>query len=166
VNRADLAPDAGARGRSASPEATERLAERLAASLRIGDVVVLRGPLGAGKTRFAAGIARGLGAAGRVKSPTFTLVHEHPGPVPLFHADLYRLEPRDADGLGPEEMAERGVLVVEWGERLPTMLRAGAIEVAIAIESESTRTFEASAASGRGGALVEAFRAAAAGGAR
>jgi len=161
VNRADLAPDAGARGRTASPDETERLAERLAASLRAGDVVVLRGPLGAGKTRFAAGIARGLGAAGRVKSPTFTLVHEHPGPVPLFHADLYRLEPADAERLGLEEMAERGVLVVEWGERLPPALRAEAIEVAIAIDSETARTLEASAAPGRGRALVEAFRAAA-----
>lgn len=155
------APEAEVRLRTHGPEETERIGERLAPALRPGDVIVLRGPLGAGKTRFAAGIARGLGVAGRVKSPTFTLVHEHDGPVPLFHADCYRLEPSETRDLGLEELAERGVIVAEWGDRLPDALREAALEIAIGVEGERERTLEARAAGGRGVALLDALRRAA-----
>ena len=92
----------------------------------------LIGPLGAGKTAFVKGLAAGLGMPSRqAVSPTFTLIHEHAGPVPLFHADLYRLSgPVEAAELGLEDYAERGgILAVEWAERAAGMLPADAVTV-------------------------------------
>jgi tRNA threonylcarbamoyladenosine biosynthesis protein TsaE len=82
-------------------------------------VVALRGGLGAGKTAFVGGLARGLGVEDRVTSPTFALVHEHAGRLPLFHFDLYRLGgPDDLDALGWDDYLDRGgVCAVEWSER-------------------------------------------------
>lgn len=80
-----------------------------------GAVVALTGPLGSGKTCFVQGLARGLGAGGYVRSPTFMLVHEYPGPLPLHHVDLYRIGPAEVDALGLEEILEGdGVTAVEW----------------------------------------------------
>jgi tRNA threonylcarbamoyladenosine biosynthesis protein TsaE len=105
--------------------ATRALGEALGRTLEAGDVVLLEGELGAGKTVFAQGLARGLGLRGAVKSPTFTLVHEHhaqawPGArTDLAHLDLYRL-PEGAAllDLGLDEFLEHGVVVAEWGTRL------------------------------------------------
>jgi tRNA threonylcarbamoyladenosine biosynthesis protein TsaE len=111
--------------RSSSPEQTAAIARRLVRTLPRGTVLALIGPLGAGKTAFVKGLASGLGLPPReAVSPTFTLVHEHPGPVPLFHADLYRLSgPEEAAELGLEDYAERGgVLAVEWAERAAGLL--------------------------------------------
>ena len=152
-------PDA--RWRSLSPAATEALAAALAPHLEAGDVLALSGPLGAGKTRFAAGLARALGAAARVRSPSFTLVNEYRARVPLFHADLYRLEGADAGGLGLDELAERGVLAVEWGERLPASLLEHALAIELTLVSESEREIVARAAGGRATALLAAWRRAA-----
>lgn len=104
---------------TASPEETEAAAERLARHLRRGDLLLLEGPLGAGKTTFVRGLARGLGSTADVMSPTFQLVRVYAGPLPLAHADLYRLE-RAAElaELGLDELLDEGVLVVEWGDRL------------------------------------------------
>lgn len=105
---------------TASATETEAAAERLAGRLAPGDVLLLEGPLGAGKTTFVRGLARGLGVAGHVASPTFQLLRVYDGAVPLAHADLYRLEdpvPALAD-LGLEELLDRGVAVIEWGDRL------------------------------------------------
>lgn len=123
------APEAKGRGTELrTPEDTEALGERLAADLRAGDLVVLSGPLGAGKTVLVRGLARGLGVAGAVTSPTFVIAREHrplPGGagVPLVHVDAYRL------GLGPDadialELDDldldtdltAAVVAVEWGE--------------------------------------------------
>ena len=93
----------------------------VAARLRVGDVVVLSGPLGAGKTVVARGLAAGLGVhPEEVRSPTFTLVNPYQGRVPVYHLDLYRIEkPAELDELGLEEiLGGDGVAVVEWGERL------------------------------------------------
>ena len=102
-----------------SPAATEAAAARLARHLRAGDLLLLEGPLGAGKTTFVRGLARGLGSTADVMSPTFQLVRVYAGPLQLAHADLYRLEAAAELGqLGFDELLDEGVLVVEWGDRL------------------------------------------------
>lgn len=148
--------------RTASVEATERLGTAFAPALRAGDVIALRGDLGAGKTRFVAGLARGLDPRARVRSPSFTLVNEYlgvPGGLSLFHLDLYRLGTGEVDGLGLEEYAERGALAVEWGERLPSGWLTEALMLAFTAGEGDTRTIAASAWGGRGKALLEAWRA-------
>lgn len=97
-----------------------RVGARLAALLRAGDAVLLSGDLGAGKTTLARAILEGLGHAGEVPSPTFTLAEPYPGlRPPVLHADLYRLEPgAPLDDLGLEDWLETGVILVEWPERL------------------------------------------------
>lgn len=106
---------------TASTAETEDVAERLAAGFRGGEVVLLSGELGAGKTAFVRGLARGLGAdPEEVASPTFVLLTSYPGRLALHHADLYRLLGNGDDAeLGLEELpGPRGVLAVEWAERL------------------------------------------------
>ena len=141
-----------------SPEATEALGEALAPALREGDVIALEGPLGAGKTRFVAGLARGLACRARVRSPSFAIVNEYHGRLLLLHLDLYRLEGRDLDGLGLEEYAERGTLAVEWGEKLPAGWLGQALAIAIAPAGADERRLAASARAGRGLELLEAWR--------
>lgn len=97
---------------------TTALARDFASRLRPGDVVLLEGPLGAGKTAFARGLAEGLGCdPDAVSSPTFTLIQEYRGPVAMQHADLYRLTPGEVDDLGLEDVMEDAVLAVEWPDR-------------------------------------------------
>ena len=100
---------------------TEALAAGLAGTLDRGDAVLLFGDLGAGKTAFVRGLARGIGAdPDEVSSPTFTLVQEYRGRLLLRHLDLYRLERREeVIDLGIDEMRDGAVLAVEWAERLP-----------------------------------------------
>ena len=102
--------------------ATLRLGGRLAASLRVGDVVALSGPLGSGKTTLARGCIRALGHAGEVASPTFTIVQSYGGGetrLPLLHVDLYRLDrPQEAEELGLDDSRAEHALLVEWTERL------------------------------------------------
>lgn len=102
-----------------SARETEALGRRLGALLRSGDVIALSGDLGAGKTALAHGIAGGVGASGYVASPTFTLVREYSGPVPIYHVDLYRLDtPQQIEDIGLDEMLERpGIVVIEWAEK-------------------------------------------------
>lgn len=100
---------------------THAVGRALAAELEAGDVVLLQGDLGMGKTVFARGLCAGLGVDPRdVRSPTFTLVNPYRGRLPVYHVDLYRIEsPRDLDELGLEEILEGdGVAIVEWAERL------------------------------------------------
>jgi len=107
---------------SQSEDDTAALGRELAPTLSAGDVVLLYGDLGAGKTAFVRGLAGGLGVdRGEVSSPTFTLIQEYRGGrLALFHVDLYRIEdPREFDELGLDEIAEDGVLAIEWAERLP-----------------------------------------------
>jgi tRNA threonylcarbamoyladenosine biosynthesis protein TsaE len=103
---------------SNSPEETRAIGERLGSLLEPGDVILLSGELGAGKTVFVQGIARGLGFDGGVSSKSFVLMGEYPGRVTLYHADLYRLDdPEQVQDLALDEISARGVLVVEWPER-------------------------------------------------
>lgn len=120
---------------------TRAIAARLAAELRPGTVLLLSGDLGAGKTAFVRGLAEGLGIdPADVTSPTFTLVHEYrQGRLPLVHVDLYRLDKADLDELGMDsELAERGVLAIEWAERLSRPL-PGSITVTIAATGDDSR---------------------------
>ena len=122
-----------------SAEETERLGRALAPALSIGDVLALSGPLGSGKTCFVAGLAHGLGAPSRVRSPSFTLVNEYRGERRLVHLDLYRLASADAGGLGLDELRERGVLAVEWGEKLPDPLLGEALRLEFELLSGNER---------------------------
>ncbi len=108
-----------------SEEATRAVAREIAGELAAGAVVLLSGDLGAGKTAFVRGLADGLGIDPEdVTSPTFTLVHEYrAGRLPLVHVDLYRLDSADLDEIGLDpELAGRGVVAVEWAERLTRIL--------------------------------------------
>ena len=114
-----------------SPAQTQALAERLAKLLRPGDVLAYTGPMGAGKTTFTVGLARGLGSSDWVSSPTFALVQEYRGPVPLCHFDFYRITGVDdlyATGFFDYLDGTR-VLAVEWSERIPDALPEGAIHI-------------------------------------
>lgn len=124
-----------------SEDQTAAVARELAASLKAGEVILLWGNLGAGKTAFVRGLASGLGLDPEdVSSPTFTLVHEYRGGrLTLYHADLYRLERIATEELGLEEMGVAdGVLAIEWPDRLAHAM-PGAREVQIEIVDENTR---------------------------
>lgn len=94
---------------------TKAFGRRLAAQLQPGDLVVLSGPLGAGKTALTQGIGEGLDVQGRVTSPTFVIARVHQGAIPLIHVDAYRIN-GDLDDLDLDLELERSVVVVEWGE--------------------------------------------------
>ncbi len=119
---------------SMSPEETEAAGERLGRTLGAGDVVALVGELGAGKTCFIQGLVRGLGVTARATSPTFVLINQYRGRVPVYHVDAYRTESlAELQDLGvPELFAGDGVTVVEWADKLLPLLPPGTIEVVIA----------------------------------
>jgi tRNA threonylcarbamoyladenosine biosynthesis protein TsaE len=124
-----------------SEDETGAVGRELAATLSAGDVVLLFGDLGAGKTAFVRGRAEGLGiATDEVSSPTFTLVQEYrAGRLPLVHVDLYRLDdPREIDDLGLDEIAGGGVLAIEWAEKLPAPPRE-AIHVSLEHAGDTER---------------------------
>ena len=101
----------------ATADDTREFGRRLAGSLRAGDLIVLGGPLGAGKTTLVQGIGDGLHVSGRIASPTFVIARVHPGPVPLVHVDAYRLTSlEEVDDLDLDVSADEAVTVVEWGE--------------------------------------------------
>lgn len=109
-----------------SEDETHAAGRDLAPTLSAGDVLLLFGDLGAGKTAFVRGVAEGLGVSrDEVSSPTFTLIQEYRGGgLTLFHVDLYRIEdPREFDELGLDEIAEDGVLAIEWAEKLDARLK-------------------------------------------
>jgi tRNA threonylcarbamoyladenosine biosynthesis protein TsaE len=118
---------------SRSAEETRALGGRLASVLRPGDVVVLTGDLGSGKTVLAQGIAAGLGVSEPVVSPTFTIVREYEGDVPLQHLDVYRLDHlQEVIDLGLDELLDgHAVTVVEWGEAVSALLPADRLEVSL-----------------------------------
>jgi tRNA threonylcarbamoyladenosine biosynthesis protein TsaE len=119
-----------------SADETTDLGRKLAAELKPGTVVLLRGDLGAGKTTLVKGIAEGFHAAQAesVTSPTFTLIHEYRGPeVTLFHIDLYRIDTqRQLDTLALDDLMEpNSILLIEWGEKFPRFARERDVEIAI-----------------------------------
>jgi len=133
---------------------TVALGVRMAKGLRAGDVVALRGELGAGKTRFVRGLARGLGHdPAMVSSPTFTLLHEYdtPGEIPLVHVDAYRLSSLDDPATIGLDRAFDGttIVVIEWPERLGSMLPAERFDVLIEHEAPERRTITVTPPAGR-----------------
>jgi tRNA threonylcarbamoyladenosine biosynthesis protein TsaE len=127
---------------SASAEATEAAGERLGRTLVPGAVVALTGDLGAGKTCFVQGLVRGLGAAVRATSPTFVLVNEYKGRVPVHHVDAYRTDSMtELMDLGLLEMiGGEGVTLIEWADKLTPLLPPDTIHVHIAGVGDEPRT--------------------------
>ena len=126
---------------TADAPATRALGERLGRVARPGDVIAVTGDLGAGKTELAKGFGRGLDVAEVISSPSFVLMAEHPGRIPFFHLDLYRLDGPDeavAGGLLDEREGD-GVTLVEWADRLRDELPPGRLDIAIEILSDERR---------------------------
>jgi tRNA threonylcarbamoyladenosine biosynthesis protein TsaE len=122
-----------------TPEETGEFAERLARYLKAGDVITLEGDLGAGKTTFTKGLAKGLGVKKTVNSPTFTIIKEYKGRMPLYHMDVYRLDDSFED-LGFEEYFEGGgVTVVEWAHLIEDQLPQELLGLSIYREGDTTR---------------------------
>ena len=144
---------------SRSPGATRALAAALGKWLAPGDVLALKGALGSGKTEFVHGLAQGLEVdpAAGVASPSFTLIHEYPGRVPLVHLDLYRLENLPPELLPDleEYLSGPGVAAVEWAERLGALLPKDYLAIEIEITGENTREFVIRGHGPRGEDLVD-----------
>jgi tRNA threonylcarbamoyladenosine biosynthesis protein TsaE len=144
---------------AASAAEMQAWGERLGRLLEIGDVVGLTGPLGAGKTTFAQGIARGLGVSAdrHVASPTFALVNEHPGRVPFVHADLYRInDPAELLELGLSEAYDRAAAAIEWLDRFPSVAPDDRLEIVICADvgTDGGRRITARGTGPRGAALA------------
>jgi tRNA threonylcarbamoyladenosine biosynthesis protein TsaE len=149
---------------TASADETRRLGETLARLLHPGDLLALSGELGAGKTVFVQGLAAGLGSdpSALVTSPTFVILHEYPGPIPLFHFDFYRLgRPEEVLALGFEEYVEdEGICAVEWAEKFPGLFAGHALWLRFERVGEEERRIEFSAGpalAGRWPALAAAL---------
>ena len=131
--------------RTKRPRATFELGRRIGRTLRPGAVIALSGPLGAGKTVFAKGIAAGAGVAdtARVSSPSFTLVNIYEGRYRIFHIDLYRLDrEQDILDLGWEDMIGEGIVLVEWAEKLPFPMKGTTVKIETAGDDERRITIE------------------------
>ena len=127
-----------------SAEGTEQLGERIASKLKGTDVIALFGGLGMGKTAFTRGLARGLGADDVVSSPTFALVNEYSGRVPVYHFDMYRVTSwDDLYSTGFFDYLDTGVLVIEWSENIEGALPENALRITISRgESDNQRIFD------------------------
>ena len=126
-----------------APSETLALGQRLASILQPGDVLLLNGRLGTGKTLLTSGIAEGLGITAPVASPSFILSRRYDdGFLPLTHADVYRIESiAEFEDLELEEGAADGVLVIEWGQAVASAVTEDRLEIAIEFDGESGRTF-------------------------
>jgi len=139
----------------------QAIGERLGRLLAAGDVLALIGPLGAGKTTFVQGVARGLQVPPErhVASPTFALVNEHPGRVPLVHADLYRInDARELDELGLADAYDRAAVAIEWLDRFPEAAPADRLTIEIAVAADSARTIALRPTGARASALIASLR--------
>ncbi|MFO0848696.1 MAG: tRNA (adenosine(37)-N6)-threonylcarbamoyltransferase complex ATPase subunit type 1 TsaE [Gemmataceae bacterium] len=141
---------------------TEAFGRRLGASLFPGAVIALNGPLGAGKTHLTRAIAEGLRVRNpaAVNSPTFVLIQEYPGPVPVYHFDAYRLSgPREFVELGADEyLAGDGVCVIEWAEKVADALPADQLRIDITPVGESGRRFTLTATGDRHNRILAALQ--------
>lgn len=125
---------------SKSYQETEQTAERLAKTLKGNEIIAMFGGLGAGKTAFARGLARGLGIKDGVSSPTFALVHEYEGKYTVYHFDMYRINTfDDLYTTGFFDYMDTGIMVIEWSENIESFLSEGYIRVTINRISENER---------------------------
>jgi len=147
---------------STSPEATRDFASRLAAAAQAGDVVCLWGELGAGKTVFAKGFGAGLGVTDTISSPSFVLMGEYLGRLPLFHIDLYRLSSAQEafDGGLLDDRQAAGVVLIEWPNRLGSALPEDRLDVRIEGGADAPRTLRLEAHGALGAHYLDAARAA------
>ena len=123
-----------------SPAETEELAWHLASCLRGGEIIAYTGGMGMGKTAFTRGLARGLGVQGNVSSPTFALVHEYPGIIPLYHFDMYRIvSDDDLDSIDFDGYLGRGMILTEWSENIADRLPKRYFSVIITKIGENSR---------------------------
>lgn len=123
-------------------KATDELAAKLAAIVQAGTVITLDGDLGAGKTRFSQGFARGLGVEGIVNSPTFTIIKEYEGRFPFYHMDVYRISLEDAEDLGLDEyFYGDGVTLIEWSKLIEDILPEDRLEIRIERSGDNERMF-------------------------
>jgi tRNA threonylcarbamoyladenosine biosynthesis protein TsaE len=131
---------------SRNTHGTLRIGKEVGRRLRPADVVALVGELGAGKTHFIKGLASGMGVrkSKYLTSPSFTLINEYPGEVPFYHIDLYRLETRgEAEDLGLEEYVQGdGITVIEWADRIPSLIPCGALWVKIEYRGKQSREIQ------------------------
>ncbi|SFM32906.1 tRNA (adenosine(37)-N6)-threonylcarbamoyltransferase complex ATPase subunit type 1 TsaE [Salibacterium qingdaonense] len=125
---------------SHSPSETIQFGERIGSVVQSGDVITLDGDLGAGKTHFTKGLAEALQVKEIVNSPTFTIIKEYSGTLPLYHMDLYRLDGEEADEIGLEEYLEgAGVCVVEWAEKIGELLPGSHLQITMERRGEEER---------------------------
>jgi tRNA threonylcarbamoyladenosine biosynthesis protein TsaE len=146
---------------AADAAATQAIGERLGRLLAAGDVLGLLGPLGAGKTTFVQGLARGLDVPRErhVASPTFALVNEHPGRVPLVHADLYRIEdPRELPELGLSDAFDRAAVAIEWLDRFPDAAPGDRLDIIIDFAPDGARRLELRPFGARAQGIADALR--------
>ena len=129
---------------SHSEDETQKIGFEVAEKIKKGDVISLTGSLGAGKTVFAKGFAKQLGIGEAIVSPTFTLVQEYDGRMNMYHLDLYRLSGEDEfESMGGEDfLYSDGVTLIEWSEKIESMLPDDTIYVKITINEDLTRTIE------------------------
>jgi tRNA threonylcarbamoyladenosine biosynthesis protein TsaE len=140
---------------------TIRTGKRLGRLLQPGDVVALVGDLGTGKTQFIKGLAEGVGVgkATYVSSPSFTLIHEYPGRIPLYHIDLFRLESeKEVEGLGLEEYVRgNGITAIEWADKVSSLLPEELLWVHIHDTGKNTRSIEIIPKGKRYEKMIEGF---------
>ncbi len=129
---------------SRSPQETQTLGQRLGELAQPGDLLLLRGTLGAGKTTLTQGFAWGAGARGYAHSPTFILVNNYPGRIPIHHVDLYRINADlEAHDLAFDEMLDHGAVLVEWPERASPILPSERLSITLSFsDSPNARTIE------------------------
>lgn len=140
---------------------TERLGRALAQAVRPGDVIALHGPLGAGKTRLVQAVAGALGCGDQlINSPTFILIQEYDGPLPVYHVDAYRLKHCDEflEIGGEEILTDDGVCLIEWAEKVSDALPHDHLEVSIDVTGEQTRNFRFRGTGARSDDIIESLR--------